>query len=352
MAAGLALPVESISAFRQALSRAIRQRYGDRPPRPPLTIDGELPLRDLSPDLVTDIERLAPFGAGNPPLTLLSRNVRLISARPVGREGEHLLLEIAAGDEEEPQRVIWWRGADAELPEGTFDLAYTVRTSTYRGQLGLQIEWLDYRIAEEQPVRLRRLPEVIDLRNEMAPLRIVREREDGAVVWAEGPDARDVGGLPRHRLAVADALVIWHAPPDRWAVVNALERVRPARVYVCAHPNPLDDAEALLRHVAGLLKYAVRARGGQVNAEELAGVSGQREAAVHAAIYWLREKGVFSVNETETGWVIQPQQAPSGPHLAAHANRLREVLAETAAFRRFWAQAPIEQLVAVMRASR
>lgn len=349
MAAGLALPVEHIPRFRQELSRTLRQRYGQRPSRPPLHIDGELPLRDLSPTLVADLERLAPFGEGNPPLTLLSRQLHLENVRPVGREGEHLLLSVR--DDGEVQRVIWWRGADAELPEGPFDLAYTVRTSTYRGEVGLQIEWLDYLPTGERAVRLRRrLPEVIDLRGETQPLAVVQERESDWLLWREGPTAARAPGVQRHQLRQAEALVIWNAPCDRHTVRAALERVQPARVYVCAHPNPLDEPEALLRHLAGMLKYAIRARGGMVDIEELAAACGQRRSAIHAALEWLREKGLFACSDTPTGWRVSPAHAPPGPHLNAFATRLRDVLHETAAFRRFWQQAPVQQLVALMRA--
>ena len=64
MAAGMSLDVERLAEFRLALSRAI-QAQGEIP-EPSLQIDAYLDLSELSLELAADLERLAPFGAGNP----------------------------------------------------------------------------------------------------------------------------------------------------------------------------------------------------------------------------------------------------------------------------------------------
>ncbi len=125
MAAGLSIQSERIPQFRRALSRTVRQMCADLGRRPALHIDGYLPLSDLSLDLVAQIERLAPFGPGNPPLTLASRGVTLTSHTAVGRSGEHLRLTVENA-EGTSQTVLWWQGAGRGLPEGRFDLAYIV----------------------------------------------------------------------------------------------------------------------------------------------------------------------------------------------------------------------------------
>ena len=133
MAAGLSLPADRIFPFRRALSRVVRAQAGDAPIAPSLAIDGYLDLADISLELTTDIERLAPFGNGNPPLTLATRNLKVASRKGLGRRGEHLQVEVEDAQGRR-QPVIWWRGARAELPKGRFDLAYTVRASVYKGE--------------------------------------------------------------------------------------------------------------------------------------------------------------------------------------------------------------------------
>ena len=116
MAAGFSLPADKIFQFRRALSRAVRAMAGDAPAAPALALDGYLELSDISLALTADIERLAPFGNGNPPLTLATRNLKVASGKGLGRRGEHLQVEVEdAGGRR--QRVIWWRGAKAGLAE-------------------------------------------------------------------------------------------------------------------------------------------------------------------------------------------------------------------------------------------
>ena len=64
---------------------------------------------------VADIARLAPFGNGNPPLTLASKNVILKNRRTMGSRGDHisLNLEDESGNE---QRLVWWFGDVNEIP--------------------------------------------------------------------------------------------------------------------------------------------------------------------------------------------------------------------------------------------
>ncbi|MBU0512679.1 MAG: single-stranded-DNA-specific exonuclease RecJ, partial [Chloroflexi bacterium] len=125
MAAGLSLPVENIPRFRRGLSRAVRAMIGDQPPEAALQIDAYLPLAELSLDLVDDLERLAPFGAGNPPLILATRGLKLVSHTVIGRTREHLRL-VVADEAGNAQNVLWWRGAGEPLPDdgSRFDLAY------------------------------------------------------------------------------------------------------------------------------------------------------------------------------------------------------------------------------------
>ncbi len=97
-------------------------------------------------ELAQELERLAPFGEGNPAITLVSRHVTVEHDRTFGRKGEH--REIVVGDNAgHTQKLIWWRGAGLEVPDGPIDVAYTLKSTNYRGERTLSIEWLDFQIA-------------------------------------------------------------------------------------------------------------------------------------------------------------------------------------------------------------
>src|SRR5262249_47420570 len=90
MAAGLSLRSEDLFEFRRQLSRTVRGMIPGETEEPPLEIDGELRLGEISMGLVEDLRRLAPFGNGNPPLALVSNDLRLVRKKRLGRNRDHL----------------------------------------------------------------------------------------------------------------------------------------------------------------------------------------------------------------------------------------------------------------------
>ncbi|MCA9896288.1 MAG: single-stranded-DNA-specific exonuclease RecJ, partial [Anaerolineae bacterium] len=124
MAAGLNLPAENVFAFRRGISQTVREMLGTVEVTPEIAIDAYLDLGDINLELAEDIARLAPFGNGNPPLVLATRDVHIKSRRNLGRRGDHIELKIADAEGNE-QRVVWWFGDMEALPQGRFDIAYT-----------------------------------------------------------------------------------------------------------------------------------------------------------------------------------------------------------------------------------
>ena len=353
MAAGLSLEADRIPAFRQALSETVEKMRGSVETAP-LQIDSFLPLSDLSLGLVEDIGRLAPFGAGNPPLTLATRNLLVKNSKVIGRTKEHLQLfvEDEAG---EVQKVFWWRGgvqptgADNPLPEGRFDLAYTVRASDYRGERQLQIEWVDFRPVETDEIEIKAPlssgPEFVDYRqtvNAMEQVQILKNQ--GIPVWAEGADKIEVGGQDRFDLSPTAELAIWTIPPgpQEWEAV--LAQVNPQKVYLFAE-NGEDRVDEFLKRLAGLLKFSLRVHNGQVQIDRLAAATGQRKDTVRNGLEWLVEKGMFAVEmrSRERG-VVTAGTGQIGPSLFEREETLRKSWDETRAFRRFFREASIESL--------
>ena len=60
-----------------------------------LTVDSATALGDITIDVMREIERLAPFGQGNPEPRLGARDLEVVSSRIVG--GNHLKLKVRQG---------------------------------------------------------------------------------------------------------------------------------------------------------------------------------------------------------------------------------------------------------------
>ncbi|HNK62589.1 MAG TPA: single-stranded-DNA-specific exonuclease RecJ [Anaerolineales bacterium] len=333
MAAGMSLHKENLTAFRKGLGRAIEGQLGSIVfEEPTLQIDAWLGLSDLTLDLADSLDLLAPFGAGNPELTLATRNVTLKSVREIGKTKEHLRLNVE-DEHGEIVSFLWWGGAGEDLPPtgARFDIAYSLRANSYRGQRQVTLQFQDFRITEEKPVEVKETRlEVRDMRLQSATLNL----QPSTLIWAEGADRS--AGRTRNELHPADELTIYTAPPSPAELKKALEIVQPKVAYVFAIPPAEETPEEFLTHLAGLCKFVLNQRRGETTIPELAAAMAARDAAVHLGLEWLGAGGQLSVR-VEAGQVFLTKETRGkNPYLQAELHQaIKGVLSETAAYRKY-----------------
>ena len=349
MAAGMSLPADKIADFRRGLSRTVGRTLGTVAATPTLAIDGYLDLGDLSLGLVQDVERLAPFGPGNTPLTLATRNLRLQASSTIGRRREHLSLTVE-DENGQTHKVMWWQASEDDLPRGRFDLAYTVRASDYKGKSEVLVEWVDFRpVAEADAVLDWQAAEiaVADYRLVSDPAYLLREiiqEEPGIQVWREVLKTPD--GQTRQELRPAGSLVVWTVPPGaaEWRAV--LEYVQPTTLYLFALDADVDSFERFITRLSGLVKHVLKAKDGVIDRGEMAAAMGHRAVTVQAGLDWLAAKGVLQP-VVQAGERLQLR---AGGSVDENALRLAEaqltgLLAETRAYRAYWREAAGYNLV-------
>ncbi len=146
MAAGFSLHVEQVPAFTRAFNAAWRRHRAQSSGPPPLSYDGELPLAALTPKLLAQIERLAPFGEGNRRPILGAHGVTVLESHRMGADKSHLSLEVGQGPAS-LRAVAFGRGDLAErLPRGALaDLLFTPKFNTFRGRSTVELELVDLR---------------------------------------------------------------------------------------------------------------------------------------------------------------------------------------------------------------
>ncbi len=91
-AAGLTVAVENMELFTAAFNAAVREQQAAGQVKPLLAIDAEIPLGELTRDMLDQIESLAPFGPGNAEPVFASRAITTYSSMVVGKG--HLKLKI------------------------------------------------------------------------------------------------------------------------------------------------------------------------------------------------------------------------------------------------------------------
>lgn len=344
MAAGMAFDADKLTEFRKGLGKAIEKQLGEVVrEEPTLQIDAWLELNELNLELANSLEMLAPFGAGNPSLTLASRDVTMKSVSTIGKTKEHRRLHIE-DDKGNTQSILWWGGAGEELPEeGTkFDIAYSLRASSYRGQKQVTLQFEEFRITRdaEKPIEIR------ESRIEIRDMRLkTLNVEHSTLVWSEGSEKAK--GKSRFELQQADEFAIYTTPPSPVELRKALEIVKPKTISVFAVPPAEEKPEDYLNRLAGLCKYAINQRGGKAAVHELAAAMASRESAIQIGLEWLAAGGHLSMcmEEDQVTLSATEDSGSSNKYLQAELFlALKGILNETSAYRKYFASADLKTL--------
>jgi len=358
MAAGLSIEPGRIDAFRRGVSRAVEGQLAERTVEELFQIDGYVELGELSMELASDLGRLAPFGRGNPPLVLATRDVKVVGHRTLGRTRRH--ARVTVEDCGETRRdVVWWNWDEALLPQGPFDLAFTLGLNHFRGRTTVQLVWQATRVPEGADVAA--LPEgapaaaleIVDLRARRDLPNLLREEIGRAApvsVWAEGLGWEDGIGQPRHQLQPTETLVIWSRPPSVDVLRLALGRASPERVVLMGDKRSLDSKKAFLGFLLRFVKTILRVRDGVASVPELAAFTGHREHTVRKGIEWLAAKGLCALVEDRGEIMVLAPVEKAEPNSAALAEAdaaLSQMLDDTAAYRRHYAGADAARMLAL-----
>jgi single-stranded-DNA-specific exonuclease len=347
MAAGLAIAPGNITAFRRGLSGVLTDCQAAAQKR--LSIDLLVELPQISSELLATIQRLAPFGAGNPPVYLGATGLQVVQEATFGRTGAHRRL-VVADEQGHRQEVTWWGGAAEPVPQGRFDLVFNLSPGDSGGDNAVQVEWVAAH--EWAPALVTHPIEFTDWRQLQNPKsKIQNLKSTSLLIWSEGIPLPGLTPLARHQLSPAETLLIWSAPPGQDILQQAITLVRPRQVILVGQPSPFDTLPGFARQLMGLIKYAMMHKEGELDLEELAAALGHRLTTARLGVDWLVAQGKLSIYvEEETLLVARPDhRAPATGTAADLETILKSGLVETAAYRKFFKEASLASLKKVIK---
>ncbi|MCW9048695.1 MAG: single-stranded-DNA-specific exonuclease RecJ, partial [Deltaproteobacteria bacterium] len=135
MAAGLSINRENIASFRVVFEGVARSKLKNRDLLPILSHDGEIQLEVLSLELLKELDRLNPFGAGNPQPAFVSRNCRVFSPRVLAEK--HVKFYV----EQKGRRcdcIAFGQAERLDELNGEVDLHFRPSINQWRGKDSLQ----------------------------------------------------------------------------------------------------------------------------------------------------------------------------------------------------------------------
>jgi single-stranded-DNA-specific exonuclease len=145
-AAGFTLAAEELPRFEARLFLLAKDFQPPAPGEDRLRIDAEVPPAYLNPELIRVVELFEPFGEASPPVTLLTRGVRIESLEIVGRkEAAHVRLLLAADRYKWP--AVYWNAAERAGrdfgPGETVDVVYRLGRNYFQNTESLQLTVVD-----------------------------------------------------------------------------------------------------------------------------------------------------------------------------------------------------------------
>lgn len=145
-AAGFTVANENIPALREMLTDLARAALETEDLSPTLTIDLPLEADQVSLDLALELEKLEPTGHSNPPPVFVTRGLKVVEQRLVGKEERHIKLKLGRGAGQVPIDAIGFHLAPS-YPQGVerVDLAYHLEVNEWNGQRTPQLNLIDVR---------------------------------------------------------------------------------------------------------------------------------------------------------------------------------------------------------------
>lgn len=150
-AAGFSLKKERLEAFKAVLTEKAAHIRLEAKEDEKLTIDAELPVTYLKPEILKTVDRFEPYGEGNRELIFMTQRIKIFDAQVIGKtERQHLKLTFDCGATKWPA-LFWGEAArlNRDFSKGdTVDIVYTLGRNTFNGAEIPQMILKDIRLTQ------------------------------------------------------------------------------------------------------------------------------------------------------------------------------------------------------------
>ncbi len=146
-AAGFKVRPDRIPALRDRFNAFVAAHFPGGAPAPRLTLDAEVPLSAVTHGLLRDLDKLEPYGAGNPKPKFLAAGLKAEAARLIGTGEVQRHMDFRVRQGETTIRCVAWGMADRleELMSAGGDccVAFTPKINEWRGYKNIELQVID-----------------------------------------------------------------------------------------------------------------------------------------------------------------------------------------------------------------
>ena len=135
-AAGFSISPENWEPFLERLKSAAEEITLEEDATEILTIDAELPVSYLTPEIFSLVDRFEPYGEKNEALVFIAKSLRIIDINLIGKtEAKHVKLILDTGKHKWP--AVYWQAAEKVKREFDLgddaDLVFKITRNWFKG---------------------------------------------------------------------------------------------------------------------------------------------------------------------------------------------------------------------------
>lgn len=301
MAGGLSFDVEKITfeEVKKALNTTIDEIVGNKKLTPFLNIDLQLEPNEVDGNLISDIERLQPFGAANPNPVFALNNLTLLQKKLMGSNKNHLKL-VVEDSQHNTFDCIWWSKGDISLNSGDIlDIAFCPQTNTYNGSTTIQLILQDIHadnLNEDEELQKSGVPKEIRIYDHRKKIDIYSSVDDyvktsdlNIGVFAEDKSILEKLKpykslsekiINRQIDKKIDAIMFFDYPASKEIFNKILDATKPKFIHFMNYNNNVIDEKELIKTFFGMIKFAFNNKDGIFDLQRSASFLAQTEDSI------------------------------------------------------------------------
>lgn len=310
MAGGFLFDLEkySFEQVKDALISCVKEASEGLDLTKGVLVDAELSPADINIKLVETLEKLDPFGEGNPPPLFCARGLNLKQYKTMGQNGAHLKFFAQKNNLE--FECIMWNASELPFVLGSeIDIVFAPRINNFNGKTSLQLEVCDIKGKTTPCGQSVKIYDHRKRDNVFGNLSDYLLKTDAtAVIYAQNRDAVDI--LSRYEilknkivnqasLKPADILIMFDYPSDAETLRAVISKVKPKNIHLMKDLSKKHDFSKLMANLAGMLKFVHNKNSGKLEKDRICAALGIDCKFFEEALKILSEVGSIQILDND-----------------------------------------------------
>lgn len=319
MAGGLSFSTEKVTfeEVKKGINSTVDEILAGKILTPVLKVDLKLEPSEVDGNLISDIERLQPFGAANPNPVFSMHNLTLLQKKLMGSNKNHLKL-VLEDSQHNTFDCIWWSKGDISLSSGdVLDVAFCPQTNTYNGSTSIQLILQDVHadnLKEEEIIsESKSTVKVYDHRKKTNIFASVEDYvktskmkigvfvEEKSILDSLKPfKSLNERIFNRQNIQKVDTVMFFDYPASQELFDEIIKKASPKNLHFMHCKIKKTDEKEFLKIFSGMLKFAYNNKNGNFNLERSASFLAQTKEAVIELLNVFSECEIIKISEKGT----------------------------------------------------